>query len=170
MEKICFDDYFMTMALLASKRSSDESTKHGTIIVDKMNRVLGIGFNGVPRGCIESLIPQTRPDKYNFFLHSELNAVLNSQNNLQDAKAYITGHPCLNCLGMLIQKGLKEIVYGPIKSTSKESPNTLDHINKMKEILLRGQSIVLREWKPKNISLIKEQLKDILETLVNEFA
>lgn len=169
MERICFDDYFMTMALWVSCRSSDYTTRHGTIIVDQKNRVLGVGYNGSPRSCPENLIPQTRPEKYFFYVHSETNCLLNSNNDLQDAKAYVTGHPCLNCLGLLIQKGIKEVIYGPIKSTNKESPNTLENINKMKEILLTGQSIILREWKPTNMNLIKQELNNILETLINDF-
>lgn len=167
MDRICWDDYFSIMALLISCRSSDHSTRHGAVAIDQKNRLLGIGFNGTPRGCQENLIPQTRPEKYNFYIHAESNLIMNCNSNLQDAKVYVTGHPCLNCLGLLIQKGIKEVVYGPVKSTNKESPNTIEHINNLKEILLTNQNIILREWQPNNLNLILSELSN-LTNLIKE--
>jgi dCMP deaminase len=108
-----WDSYFMSIAFVAAMRSIDPSTKHGCVIT-KNKKILSIGYNGPPRGLNDEMIPLTRPEKYPFMTHAEENAILNSDVSMEDSVVYITGWPCHKCFRMLIQKGVSEIIYGPI--------------------------------------------------------
>src|SRR5690554_12974 len=97
-----WDDYLMSMAVLASQRSLDPHTAHGCVIVNKYNQILGVGYNGPPPGCKDNLIPLTRPEKYKYFEHAEANAINNATTSLEGAKVYITGFPCSSCFRKLM--------------------------------------------------------------------
>lgn len=58
--RITWDQYFMGLALLSAQRSKDARTNVGACIVDRHNRIIGIGYNGFPRGCPDDEFPQTR--------------------------------------------------------------------------------------------------------------
>lgn len=62
----------------------------------------------------DSAIPTTRPDKYPWMIHSEVNALAAtraSKADLADATAYVTGPPCFDCLIQLWQSGVKRVVH-----------------------------------------------------------
>ena len=111
-----WDSYFMAMAFLVAQRSPDQLTKHGSIIVDSFNHVLSTGYNGHPAGGDESIYDWTSDAKYSVALHSEANSILACEHKPRGAKVYITGKPCSNCSLLLIQAGIKEIIYGPVES------------------------------------------------------
>jgi len=106
-----WDEYFMSMAILASMRSFDPSQKNGAIIVDEHNKILSIGYNGFPRGSVDQLIPSKRPDKHLYIVHAEQNAILNKQFDLTGSTLYVTAYPCLSCIRSIIQAGIKRVVY-----------------------------------------------------------
>ncbi len=114
---ISWDEYFMGVSLLSSKRSKDPSTQVGACIVDRSNRIVGIGYNGFPRGCSDDALPWGRKaddikeTKYPYVVHAEVNAILNSTRNLDGARMYVALFPCNECTKMIIQSGIKEIVY-----------------------------------------------------------
>lgn len=113
---ISWDEYFMSIALLSSQRSKDPSTKVGACIVSKDKKVLSLGYNGMPIGVDDNLIPWGREGeeletKYPYVCHAELNAILNSERNLQNAKIYVTLFPCNECAKAVIQSGIKEVIY-----------------------------------------------------------
>lgn len=113
---ISWDEYFMNIAILAGLRSKD-STKVGSVLV-KDNILIGMGYNGFPKGINESKLPTNRvaesPEdtKYLYTLHSEQNCILNSSVfDLTGSKLYVTLFPCSRCSAILIQKGISEIIY-----------------------------------------------------------
>ncbi len=107
--KFSWDQYYLLLAKMVSLRSPDEQTKHGCIIV-KEKRPIGFGYNGYPANLKQDhLIPTTRPDKYPWMIHSEINALANCNIRPEGAMAYITGEPCNNCIMTLWQNGVKEI-------------------------------------------------------------
>lgn len=114
LKKPAWDDYFMAKAFIASQRSIDDSTKHGCILVNKDKRVIGEGYNGPPQGALDYLIPMERPAKYIYMAHAEANALDSCHEDIEIA--YITGRPCHKCLLRLIQRKVKRIIYGPVKS------------------------------------------------------
>ena len=57
---LSWDDYFMSVAFLSSMRSKDPSTQVGACIVNEQKRIVGIGYNGFPRGCGDDELPWSR--------------------------------------------------------------------------------------------------------------
>jgi len=114
---ICWDEYFMGVAYLAGMRSKDPSTQVGACIVSEDNKILSMGYNGLPRGCDDDEFPWDREGdelntKYPFVAHSELNAILNYRGgSLEGAKLYVSLFPCNECAKAIIQAGIKTIVY-----------------------------------------------------------
>lgn len=147
LPKVCWDLYFLSIAKIVSVRSIDPSTKHGCVIVDVNNRIVSVGYNGPVNGIDDEQVPLTRPDKYNWILHSEENAVLFSTVSLEGCKAYITGFPCPRCFRMLAQKGIVKIVYGSTKSNCISSKDYAEvcKIAKMKGIILEEYSEKIAE-------------------------
>lgn len=105
-------EYFINMAYLVSTRSRDLSTKCGCVIVDANYRVISTGYNGACQGVDDNLIPQTRPEKYSYVIHAEMNAILFAKIDLTNCYAFITGFPCENCCKTLLQAGICKIYYG----------------------------------------------------------
>ena len=102
----------MTLALVASLKSKDPSTQVGAVIIDNRTRKLvSSGYNGFPRFMDDSQIPQTRPEKYLYVVHAELNAILHAQRELTECSLYATVFPCSDCMKAAIQSGIKRVVY-----------------------------------------------------------
>jgi len=113
---LTWDEYFMTFAQVASKKSKDPSTKVGACIVDTENRVVGLGYNGFPKYCDDNIFPFVREGefletKYAYAVHAEPNAILNATKNTHGCKMYVTLYPCNECAKLIIQAGIKEIIY-----------------------------------------------------------
>lgn len=127
---INWNNYFMGLARLTAQRSKDPSTQVGSIITND-NKVIGMGYNGFPNGCDDDHFSWDRPDKYFYVVHSELNAVLNSNNfdRLKGGVLYTTLFPCNECVKTLIQVGIKKIIYESDKYSDK------DEFIKAKEML-----------------------------------
>ena len=93
---ISWDEYFMGIAFLSAQRSKDENTQVGCCIVNGENKILSLGYNGMPTGCDDDKMPWKRQGapldtKYMYVCHAELNAILNrSSGTLQGAKLYVT--------------------------------------------------------------------------------
>lgn len=105
-----WDNTFMTMAYTIAKRSHDSQTQHGCIIV-KDKKILGAGYNGFVHGIDDLMLPNTRPGKYQWMIHSEINALLNCEHRPIGATVYVTGHPCLHCYQCMYQAGISTIIY-----------------------------------------------------------
>jgi len=111
--RISFDAYMMRIAHIAALRSIDTSTKHGCVIADSKNRIVSIGYNGPPYKVPPDLIEWTRPEKYDWMLHAESNAILFSNKDLEGCTIYVTGPSCSKCFLEIVQKGIKRCVFGP---------------------------------------------------------
>lgn len=80
---ISWDEYFMGVAKLSGMRSKDPNTQVGCCIVSQDNKILSMGYNGLPTGCSDDVFPWAREGedpletKYVYTVHSELNAILN---------------------------------------------------------------------------------------------
>ena len=96
---LSWDEYFMGIACLSAQRSKDPSTQVGACIVSQENRILSVGYNGMPRHCSDDEFPWEREGepvdtKYMFVCHAELNAILNyTGGSLAGAKVYTTLFP-----------------------------------------------------------------------------
>ena len=125
---LSWDQYFMGIAKLSSMRSKDPNTSVGACIVGKDNKILSVGYNGMPQGWSDDEYPWEREHsdpletKYLYVCHAELNALLNyTGTNLQGAKVYTTLFPCNECTKALIQSGICEVIYGEDKYANTAS-------------------------------------------------
>ena len=105
----------MGIALLSSYRSKDPNTQVGACIVGADNRILSVGYNGMPQGCEDDDMPWSRDGsaldtKYMFVCHAELNAILNAGGrNLAGSRLYVALFPCNECAKAIIQAGIKNV-------------------------------------------------------------
>lgn len=114
---ISWDEYFMGIAILSAMRSKDDSSQVGACIVSPENKILSLGYNGMPIGCNDDDMPWDREGdeletKYMYVCHAELNAILNSaHSDLRGSRVYVTLFPCNECAKAIIQSGIREIIY-----------------------------------------------------------
>lgn len=124
-----WDEYFMAIAKLSAMRSKDPSTQVGACIVSNDNRILSIGYNGAPNGFDDDKFPWAREGanletKYPYVCHAELNAILNyrgSTKDLENAKIYVDLFPCNECAKIIIQSGIKHVIYLSDKYADEEN-------------------------------------------------
>src|SRR3989339_128853 len=113
---ISWDECFMRIAHIIAERSKDPSTQAGAVIADENNVVVGIGYNGWPRGIANDALPWDRQggfldSKYAYVCHAEENAIYNSNNSTKGSKIYCTLFPCNECAKTIIQNGIKEVIF-----------------------------------------------------------
>lgn len=115
---LSWDDYFTAIAFLTAKRSKDPNTQVGACIVDQNKCIIGLGYNGFPRGCSDDHLPWARQadsqlhTKYPFVCHAEVNAILNKCSaSVKGATLYVALFPCNECAKLIIQAGIQEVVY-----------------------------------------------------------
>ena len=126
---LAWDEYFMAVAKLSGMRSKDPSTQVGACIVGKGNRILSIGYNGAPNGFNDDKFPWGRSGenldtKYPYVCHAELNAIVNfrgDRKDLEDAKIYVDLFPCNECAKIIVQSGIKEVIYLSDKYANSEN-------------------------------------------------
>ena len=133
-EYLNWDQYFMALAFLSAKRSKDPYKQVGAVIVSSQKIIIGIGYNGFPRGCSDSDLPWAKKSanddpmetKYAYVCHAEMNAIMNKNSqSLHGATVYVTMYPCNECAKLIIQAGIKEVVYHEGKiSEAKETATT----------------------------------------------
>eukprot|EP00258_Populus_trichocarpa_P022451 XP_024438470.1 deoxycytidylate deaminase isoform X3 [Populus trichocarpa] len=108
-EYLSWDDYFMAIALLSAERSKDPNRQVGACLVSKNGIILGIGYNGFPRGCSDDDLPWAKKSKsgdpletkYPYVCHAEVNAILNT-----------------NHASAVGQSGVSEVIYFIEKNNS----------------------------------------------------
>lgn len=108
-----FDRSYLEMARVWAKNSYCTRRKVGAILV-KDRMIISDGFNGTPSGfeniCEDETTGKTKP----YVLHAEANAitkVAKSGNNSDGATLYVTDAPCMECSKLIIQAGIKRVVY-----------------------------------------------------------
>ena len=152
-EYLSWDDFFMGVAKLAAKRSKDPNTQVGACIVSKDNRILSVGYNGTPNGFDDSEFPWDREGdeletKYLYVVHAERNAILNyrgSNKDLEGAKLYVDLFPCNECAKLIIQSGIKEVIY--LSDKYKDSENNIASRRLLDECGVSYKKIELPEGK-----------------------
>ena len=124
---LSWDEYFMGVAELSAMRSKDPSTQVGACIVSQDNKIMSVGYNGMPKSCSDDEFPWGREGenlktKYFFVCHAELNAILNYRGgSLEGSKIYTTLFPCNECAKAIIQAGVSEIIYKSDKYANTDS-------------------------------------------------
>ena len=116
---ISWDEFFMRVAVAASLRSKDPNTQVGACIADTNHRILSVGYNGTPSALNDDEFPwgtaeDPLHDKHNYVIHAEANAitkVARSNNSSDGATLYVTSSPCIECAKLIIQSGIKRVVF-----------------------------------------------------------
>ena len=143
-DRLSWDQYFMTITRQVAERSTCTRAKVGAVIVRDKN-ILATGYNGAPAGmphCTEvgCLIYQSKTPygdiEENCFrtIHAEMNAIAQAAkngSNIKDAAIYITHTPCIHCLKVLVNTGIKNIFYEKAYKLQ-----TLDEILRYTEVRL----------------------------------
>ncbi|HUI32806.1 MAG: dCMP deaminase family protein [Dysgonamonadaceae bacterium] len=106
------DQRYMRMALIWAENSYCKRRQVGAILVkDKM--IISDGYNGTPSG-FENICEDENNVTKPYVLHAEANAitkVARSNNSSEDATLYVTSSPCIECAKLIIQAGIKRVVY-----------------------------------------------------------
>lgn len=135
-----WDDYFIRMARLAATMSKD-STKAGAVIATPDNRVVSAGYNGLPRGIME--VPQRRraPEKYDWTVHAEENAILIARVPVEGCTLYSSVGLCHHCASAARQAGIARVV------AASDGRELLQGTH-WAESLERGQTVLLEAGIP----------------------
>ena len=131
---ISWDDYFLGIAELSAARSKDPNTQVGACIVSEDNKILSVGYNGMPTGCNDDEMPWDRDGD-----------MLNTK------YAFVSLFPCNECAKAIIQAGIKEVVYTCDKYA--DTPGT-----KASKMMLSMAGVKTRQLKQKHI--VKVTLKE----------
>ena len=111
-KKIALDKRYLRMASIWSENSYCKRRQVGALIVkDKM--IISDGYNGTPSG-FENVCEDDNNVTYPYVLHAEANAITKiarSNNNSEGSTLYVTDSPCIECAKLIIQAGIKRVVY-----------------------------------------------------------
>ncbi|KVH98143.1 deoxycytidylate deaminase [Cynara cardunculus var. scolymus] len=149
---LSWDDYFMAIAFLSAERSKDPNRQVGACLVSQDGIILGIGYNGFPRGCSDDKLPWSKKSKngnpletkYPYVCHAEVNCILNRNHaSAAGQKLYVTMFPCNECAKVIIQSGVSEVVYFVEKSLE----NNVTYVASHKLLSMAG--IKVRRHEPK---------------------
>lgn len=121
-QRLSWDEMFMNLAVMASKRTACKFHETGCVFVDKNKRIVSMGYNGPTEGdyhCIENGCakvdgdPETGKLKRCRGAHAEINGIINCQDTtrLRGATIYTALFPCYDCMKALNNVGIKEIIY-----------------------------------------------------------
>jgi dCMP deaminase len=123
MQRPAWDEYFMQIARLVASRSTCMRRQVGALLVHQKH-VLATGYNGVPSGithcdetgCLREQLQVPSGERHELCrgLHAEQNAIIQAAKhgvNIAAATLYCTDSPCIICTKMLINAGIKRIVY-----------------------------------------------------------
>jgi len=146
-DRISKDAYFMKIAEVVSLRSTCIKRKVGAVLV-KDSHILSTGYNGVPSGfkhctpetCVRMNLKSGEKPELCRGVHAEINCIIQSAIHGTSIKGntilYSTTFPCMNCLKLIINAGIKKLFY-------KEGYNME---NKVKESLLKESSLIIKQF------------------------
>ena len=173
---LSWEDFFMGVAVLSSKRSKDPISPTGACLVDKQQRIVGIGYNGFPRGCSDDVLPWTTGHSYcdgdlpwlhtkeGYMVHAVTNAILNKcSHDVEGCSLYVTQFPCSDCAKMIIQSRISKVVvrlvddgrscHGcnstlPLLTKETENEEPIDPDTRASQILLEMAGVHVQYYRP----------------------
>lgn len=142
----------MAVAQLSAQRSKDPNTQVGACIVNKSKRIIGIGYNGFPTGLNDDELSWGREGplldtKYAYVCHAEMNAITNSSNKpeLEGATLYVSLFPCNECAKLIVQVGIREVVFLENKYPTQDIFVAAQRIFDMAKVVTRKLSLTRKE-------------------------
>ena len=112
-KQLRFDQRYLEMARIWAQNSYCQRRQVGALVV-KDGMIISDGYNGTPSG-FENICEDDNNVTKPYVLHAEANAITKlarSSNNSEGATIYITASPCIECAKLIIQSGIKRVVYG----------------------------------------------------------
>ncbi|MDY5954596.1 MAG: dCMP deaminase family protein [Kiritimatiellia bacterium] len=144
-----WDTYFMNIAQVVATRSNCSRRQVAAVVVAD-RRIVSTGYNGTPRGvrnCFDGGCPRcsgTAPSGASLeeclCVHAEQNAICQAAYygiRLSGATIYVTLSPCLTCAKLIINAGIREVVYGGEYAFNDQTRRLLDEAG-----------VACRQWKP----------------------
>lgn len=108
-------DNLFKQAYVIAENSPDLQTQVGSLLVRKSDgAIISSGYNGFIRGAADKYIPNTRPEKHKYILHSEKNLIYHCARNgisMRDCFVVVTLSPCVECMKALFQSGVDTIYF-----------------------------------------------------------
>lgn len=105
---------YMDIAETIAERSHDAETKVGAVLVNNTSgAIVATGYNGFVRGAPDDILPNTRPDKYEYIVHAEQNLICNSAKHgisMNNCSLVCTLSPCKLCMRMLLNCGITKVI------------------------------------------------------------
>jgi len=122
---------YMDIAETVAKRSHDAETQVGALLINnKSGAILATGFNGFIKSAPDAILPNTRPDKYEYILHAEMNLLTNCARHgisMDDSFLVCTLSPCKLCMRLMINSGVNLVI-------AKDLYRDFEDILKMKDV------------------------------------
>lgn len=132
-DRLKWNDYFISIAILTSLRSPSIKKKVGCVLV-KNKRIIATGYNGFPSGMEHKTI--LKEGKEINTIHAEQNAIAQCAKmgvSCDDCELYVTHYPCINCSKMILGSGISKIYY------------LHDNHNEESDILLNFSEITIKK-------------------------
>lgn len=144
-----WDDKFIGLTNYIASWSKDKSTKVGAVVVNKRNKVLSIGYNGLPIGVNDDVIERNeRPEKYLWYEHAERNSIYSAVEegvSLKGSRIYCNYLPCPDCSRAIIQSGIGEVIYQHEDVNSGKTSERWQHAKKVSKQMLTEARIRVRQ-------------------------
>lgn len=152
------DEKYMGLAFIASGFSKDPNTQIGAFIVHLDGTPLGWGYNGPPKNINDNKVIWSRPEKYDYIIHAEQNAINHSCGDLKNSILYVTAYPCKNCMLNIINKQIMEVVYYPYFSSDESS--LISKIDEKSKELADLGSVRIRKFEG-SLNWVKEHVNKL---------
>ena len=128
LDVISWDEFFMSVAIAAQRRSKDPNTQVGACIANTNHRILSVGYNGTPSALNDDFFPwgtsdDPLQDKHNYVVHAEANAIISAaRRDMIGGTLYLVGRDaasgellhdttsCAMCRRMIINSGITRVV------------------------------------------------------------
>lgn len=150
-----WDETFVQLCNIIARRSKDPNTQNGSCIVNDKNIIVGMGYNGFPFGCSDDILPWDREGdfcetKYSYVVHAEANAIFNANSDIAGTRLYCNLFPCNECTKIIIQNGIKEIIYTSDKYHDED-------IWKVSRKMLDLAGVAYRKYDAKNELILRKK-------------
>jgi dCMP deaminase len=127
--RISWEEYALRIAEVAAQRSEDIHIQVGACVLDKNNRIVGVGYNGLaPNKNVNIDFWKDRDHRRKFMLHAEANAL----NNVKFGDAELlacTLLPCSSCASLIAANGIKRVVYRELYNRDQNALEIFDFYN-----------------------------------------
>ena len=122
--RAAWESVFMDVAQAVARRSKDDTTRVGAVVVNVDNEIIGTGFNGFPKGAPDERLPTGGPTRHLWVIHAEINGLLSALRSrpmdVPSSTVYCTHRPCAGCVKLMSHVGVLQVVFGVDELSSEQ--------------------------------------------------